>query len=276
MKTFFILFILGVIFASSIFSVNDAFAASFIKFDGIDGESKDKDHKGWSDLVSFLQVTTREDSSTARTDVKISEVVIVKELDKASPKLAESVAKGAVIPKVDVYLNSDDGTFLRYELTNVMITSYSMSGTTDERPLEEITSSYEKIMQYDEPIKSSEADLVAEKPEIVEESAVTEESIDSEQPRVPNWVQTTATFWVDGNVSDREFTDGIGYLVKEKIIELDEKVESGVGEEPTEPEVPTWIKDSTKWWIDGLVPEDQFLESIKWLIKNNIIRGVSN
>jgi len=29
--------------------------AAYIKFDGVDGESKDKDHKGWSDLMSFGQ-----------------------------------------------------------------------------------------------------------------------------------------------------------------------------------------------------------------------------
>ncbi len=28
-------------------------AAGFIKFDGIDGESVDKDHKGWVDVQSF-------------------------------------------------------------------------------------------------------------------------------------------------------------------------------------------------------------------------------
>lgn len=29
--------------------------AAYIKFDGIEGESTDKDHKGWSDLMSFGQ-----------------------------------------------------------------------------------------------------------------------------------------------------------------------------------------------------------------------------
>ena len=32
--------------------------AAFVKYDGIDGEATDKDHKGWSDLLSFSQVIT--------------------------------------------------------------------------------------------------------------------------------------------------------------------------------------------------------------------------
>jgi hypothetical protein len=63
--------------------------------------------------------------------------------------------------------------------------------------------------------------------------------------------------------------------MKNITIKEDEPVESGPSEEPVEPEVSSWIKESTKWWVEGQVPEDQFLESIKWLFKNNIIRGVS-
>ncbi|MDG2167956.1 MAG: hypothetical protein P8L44_08525 [Opitutales bacterium] len=32
-------------------------AAVFIKFDGVDGESKDKDHKGWIDLDSVSMIS---------------------------------------------------------------------------------------------------------------------------------------------------------------------------------------------------------------------------
>ncbi|MDH3313933.1 MAG: hypothetical protein OEM28_12445 [Nitrosopumilus sp.] len=97
-----------------------------------------------------------------------------------------------------------------------------------------------------------------------------------QKPRVPNWIQMTSTFWVEGDVTDREFTDGIGFLVKEKIIKLDKFADSESQQETADPKVPSWIKESTKWWIEGQITEDQFLDSIKWLIKNNVIRGISN
>ena len=92
--------------------------------------------------------------------------------------------------------------------------------------------------------------------------------------KVPSWVKTTAQFWVDGNVEDKDFTGGIGYLIQERIINFKENPddENTSDENPnSEPSVPIWIKETTKWWINDQVPEDQFLEGIKWLVTKKII-----
>lgn len=248
------------------FSFSESYAAGFIKFDGIDGESADNDHYGWSDLGSISRL-----SEEGSQDLVIE---VEKEVDKATPKITEAVVKGKVFPKVEIEFTADDDTFLSYELTNVLITSYQVSGDSNSRPVEEIHLHYEKINQNKEPAKEPETTAV----EPVAPARPTEDIPATEfvQARVPTWVQTTASFWVDGDVSDREFTDGIGYLVKERVIQLDEPVVTKTPGEPTEPKVPSWIKQNVDWWIKGQVPEDQFLESIKWLIQNNIITGVSN
>jgi type VI secretion system secreted protein Hcp len=79
--------------------------AAYIKFAGVDGEAQDKDHKGWSDILSFNQGVHQPGGGATgptrrRGDVVLDDVTVVKELDKASPKLAESVCKGKVYPKV--------------------------------------------------------------------------------------------------------------------------------------------------------------------------------
>ena len=78
--------------------------AAYIKFDGIDGESLDKDHKGWSDLASFGQALHQPGGSGTgatrrRGDVIMEDLTCSKELDKASPKIAEAVAKGEGFPQ---------------------------------------------------------------------------------------------------------------------------------------------------------------------------------
>jgi murein DD-endopeptidase MepM/ murein hydrolase activator NlpD len=89
--------------------------------------------------------------------------------------------------------------------------------------------------------------------------------------RVPSWVKTTSEFWVRGDVADDDFTNGLGYLVQERIIDVGDKVE----QEELAPEqvqnIPSWIKQTTQWWIDGLVPEDQFLEGIRYMMETKII-----
>ena len=126
----------------------------YIKFDGIDGESKDKDHKNWSDLLSFSQaISNKSVEATKRRGGAVFEpILLVKELDKSSPKLAEAVAKGKVFPKVEIhvtntYTDSGRTTYYAYELTNVRLPSYSISGTAsvDEVPEEQVTLGFEEI-----------------------------------------------------------------------------------------------------------------------------------
>ena len=273
MNNFYFLFIFGFLLISSGFLISDAYGAGYIKFDGIDGESVDKDHKDWINLLSFSDDSKiREDSVSTRYQYDVSDIIVVKELDKSSLKLAESIAMGKVFPKVEIHLDSGKETYYVYKLTNVMITSYTISGTNNEIPTEEFSLNYEKI---------TISESSKEPPEVVVEEPISEPKVKDEleiksDSKVPVWVQTTAQFWINENVSDREFTDALGFLVKEKIIEVD--VEPQLTEQDQlvdeEPRVPEWIATTTEWWINGEVPEDQFLEGIKWMIKNNIITGI--
>lgn len=183
---------------------------------------------------------------------------------------------GKVFPKIEISLTSTEGTYYVYDLTNVMITNYSISGFDSQIPTEEISLNYEKTKRMEisgEKIK----DAVAEKPVETLSKDVLKEELTIRSPlKVPLWVQTTAQFWIDKNVSDSEFTDALGFLVKEKIIEV--KVDTPLIEtdqiSDEEQQVPEWIATTTNRWINGKVPEDQFLEGIKGMIKNKIIVGI--
>ena len=131
--------------------------AAYIKFDGVDGESLDKDHKGWSDLASFGQSLHQPGgggtgATRRRGDVILDDLTCAKELDKASPKIAESVCNGKVYPKVEIHLTAsttDKGrvTYYAYELTNVMVTSYQVggSGQSEDVPTEDFSLNFEEI-----------------------------------------------------------------------------------------------------------------------------------
>ena len=128
--------------------VAEAEAAVFAKYDGIDGEAKDSNHDKWIDVLSIDYSITRDTSSTTARSIGapiFSDIVVTKELDKASPKLAEAISTGKVIPKVEIHLTDGRQTYYAYELTNVMITSYSVSGDADDRPTEEVAFNFEQI-----------------------------------------------------------------------------------------------------------------------------------
>jgi type VI secretion system Hcp family effector len=131
--------------------------AAFLKFDGVDGECKDKDHKNWSDLQSFsqgLHQPGRAQTGAARRrgDVICDDIQCVKELDKASVKIAESVATGKVFPKVQLHLTAsytDAGrvTYYAYELKNVLVTAYTIGGAgqSEQVPTEQFSLNFEEI-----------------------------------------------------------------------------------------------------------------------------------
>lgn len=133
----------------------NANAAAYIKFDGIDGEAVDVQHENWVELQSFSHTfaTEKSDATTGRrSKVRLSDITCVKYLDKSSPKLAERVLKGEVIPEVTIELTrrgaeGEQTAYLKYELKNVLVTSYQIqaSGQDNEPPAEQISLNFEEI-----------------------------------------------------------------------------------------------------------------------------------
>lgn len=131
--------------------------AAYIKFDGVDGEAKDKDHKNWSDLASFGQGLHQPGSGSTgptrrRGNVILDDITVSKELDKASLKIAEAVCKGKVFPKVEIHLTASytDAkrvTYYAYELKNVLVTSYNINGggQSEDVPVEDFSLNFEEI-----------------------------------------------------------------------------------------------------------------------------------
>ncbi len=130
----------------------------FIKFDGIDGECKDKDHQKWTDLSSFSWGLDKAGAGATgqtrrRGTVTVHDITATKEYDKSSPKLAEAICSGKVFPKVEIHDTATYGdaraTFMKFDLKNVAVTSQSMSaaGGGDAVPMESFSLNFEEIKQ---------------------------------------------------------------------------------------------------------------------------------
>ena len=127
----------------------------FIQITGIDGEATDDAHKDWIEILSYSMGMADPEAGAIgatrrRGTVVLEDIVVVKELDKASPKLMEKCAKGEVIPSLVMDVcraaGESSSTYYKYELENVMVTSFYSSGSTEEGvPMETITLNYEEI-----------------------------------------------------------------------------------------------------------------------------------
>jgi len=131
--TLFMVLVLGVIAIGSL-SINDAYGAAFVKYDGIDGESADASHDKWIDVLSVDFGVTR--AATGGSAPVVQHMIITMEYDKASPKILEKALNGQVIPKLEIELTATFGgaraTYLKYELVNVLVTSYQTNASGDD------------------------------------------------------------------------------------------------------------------------------------------------
>jgi len=143
----------------------EAEAAAYLKMGDIKGETAEKSHPDWIEVLSFSHsmenvVSTSSGGSRTAGKAFLNDFAITKTLDKSSPKIAEALTTGKAIPKVELELTNGAGViYLKYELVNVIISSYSMSGVGDssDRPMESISLNYQKIkMTYSEMDSSSQ------------------------------------------------------------------------------------------------------------------------
>ena len=97
-----------------------------------------------------------------------------------------------------------------------------------------------------------------EKPELL---------LQKNQVVIPDWVRNNADWWSQGLISDDDFASGIGFLVNEKIIQIESIKANGTSSE----EIPNWIKNNAVWWVNGQISDDDFASGIQYLIENGII-----
>ncbi|HEY32115.1 MAG TPA: type VI secretion system tube protein Hcp [Dehalococcoidia bacterium] len=137
--------------------------AIFVEITGISGESTDDAHDGWIEVLSYSHGVSQAGSGTTgdRTTERADHLdfTVVKELDKASPKLSLYCCNGTHIEEVTIELCRVDGDkdkFMEYVLTDVIVTSVIINGSagSEDRPIEEVSFAYGRIdwtyTEYDE------------------------------------------------------------------------------------------------------------------------------
>jgi type VI secretion system secreted protein Hcp len=100
----------------------------FVKVDGIPGESTDGRHKDWIDAFGYGFGVNNSGSigiggGASRGNADLAPVTIVKQIDKASPKLYETCAVGNHIKGVTIEFIEGGVKALEVLLTEVIITS---------------------------------------------------------------------------------------------------------------------------------------------------------
>lgn len=137
--------------------------AIYMNVDSIPGDSAAKGYQNWFDLDSFSWGVAQSTSTAtvlgpaAAGKVHSNDFQITKTVSKGSPTLMLACCMGKHIKQVvieETKTSAAGGTaYLRIILTEVLISSYSISGDAGSAPTDEINISFDKI-EYDQMVQS--------------------------------------------------------------------------------------------------------------------------
>ena len=98
------------------------------------------------------------------------------------------------------------------------------------------------------------------------------------QDAIPSWIKNNAGWWADDKIDDFTFAQGVGFLIKNKIIQIDDLPTTSDGEIAIENDIsiPSWIKNNAGWWANDSISDSDFLYGIKFLVENSIIQFQSD
>jgi type VI secretion system secreted protein Hcp len=108
----------------------------YLKLDGVDGESLDKDHKDWIELESFNWGVSNganmaKGQGGQAAQAHFASLTVTKHVDKASVPLFKDCATGKHIPKGTISCMKLDGDsrveYLKIELTDILVASADFS-----------------------------------------------------------------------------------------------------------------------------------------------------
>jgi len=126
----------------------------FLMLDGIKGESTDAKHKGEIDIESFSWGLAQtgsghRGSGSGAGKVDVTDISIVKVVDKSSPSLMLACANGKHITKGKLTVRKAGENPLEYltvDLENILVSSYQTSGANSgDTPTESIALNFVKV-----------------------------------------------------------------------------------------------------------------------------------
>lgn len=127
---------------------------TFLKIDGIPGESKRKGMEDTIEIDSFAwsesqSGTAKTGSGVIQSGVSMNDFSFVAPVSKASAKLLIACAEGKTIATAELSCRKAVGTaqevYLKYKFTNFVISSYSMGGGGGGTPSDSFAFNFEKI-----------------------------------------------------------------------------------------------------------------------------------
>ncbi|WP_160348735.1 type VI secretion system tube protein Hcp [Bordetella sp. 02P26C-1] len=108
----------------------------FMKIDGANGESRDANHKNWTDIISFSWGATQPGNMSSGGGLgagkaSFNDLHVVARIDKAAPAVMKHCASGKHLSRIELSVCKAGGQQVEYTkitLEDVLVSSVQLSG----------------------------------------------------------------------------------------------------------------------------------------------------
>ena len=87
--------------------------------------------------------------------------------------------------------------------------------------------------------------------------------------KIPDWVKGTTQYWINQQMSDKQYIATLTYLIEENIIHVPYSKQIT---DDYSSKIPIWIKTNSQKWINGEMSNDEFSIGIQWMLERGSIR----
>ncbi len=89
--------------------------------------------------------------------------------------------------------------------------------------------------------------------------------------KIPDWVKHLTQFWINDQMTDKQYAATLSYLMEEKIMYVPFS-----GEVTHDPlwEIPVWVKTNSQNWVEGKSSADEFSIGIQLMMQRGLISSI--
>jgi len=91
----------------------------------------------------------------------------------------------------------------------------------------------------------------------------------NESRPIPIWIKVAAGWWSEKKITDSDFVLGIQHMIQNDIIKIQNLPEYDA--ETAQENIPDWIKNNADWWANDQISDEEFKQSLQWLIANGVM-----
>ena len=90
---------------------------------------------------------------------------------------------------------------------------------------------------------------------------------------IPAWVKNNAKWWVDGQIPEESFLDGMRFLIQNDIMKIPSISKITTTSTIYEPgaKIPEWIGETVGWWANDAIDDDTFVQGMQFLVMDGIL-----